>query len=83
MRTSTEYTGRAEECRKLAELASKPEDWAHFSEMAETWEMMLKHQQERSRLRTIALADQFRNALFPSEIAPETPAADDSDERAA
>jgi hypothetical protein len=31
--------------------------------MAETWEMLLRHQQERSRSTTIALADRFRNFI--------------------
>ena len=63
----TDYKQRAEECRRLAKLAPKPEDWGHFLEMAETWEMLHKHQQERMRWRAIALADRFRHALFLSE----------------
>ena len=36
----TNYKQRAEECRKLAKLSPKPEDWEHFLEMAQTWEML-------------------------------------------
>jgi hypothetical protein len=64
MRTATECTERAEECRKLAELASKPKDWAHFSEMAETWEQMAKRrkQKEANQLAdTFALAEAIAN----------------------
>jgi hypothetical protein len=110
MRIVVDYAQRAAECRRLAaEYTTKAEHWAHFSEMAETWEMLhghqqeklkyqeelrrqeelkqqeelrrqeelkqeelkrqeeLKHQQEKSRLQTIALADQFRNVLLLSE----------------
>jgi hypothetical protein len=68
MRTAVDYAKRAEECRWLAKLAPRPEDWGHFLEMAETWEMLLKHQQERLRQQTIALADRFRSVLFPSDL---------------
>jgi hypothetical protein len=30
----------AEKCRELAMRGNKPEDWAHFLEMAQTWEML-------------------------------------------
>ncbi len=72
MRTAVDYAKRAEECRRLAKAASRAEDWGHFSEMAATWEMLLKYEQQRSRLQTIALADQFRNRLFLSEVAART-----------
>jgi len=42
MRTSTDCTIRAEECRRLAKLAARPEDWGHFLEMAETWDLLAK-----------------------------------------
>jgi len=42
MRTSTNCTSRAEECRRLAKLAAKPEDGQHFIEMAATWDMLAK-----------------------------------------
>ncbi len=83
MRTAVDYTERAAECRRLAKLYTRPEDWAHFLEMAEAWEMLFKHQQERSRLRTISLGDRFRNVLFLSDIAPKTPAEMDHNEQAA
>src|SRR5215813_8449564 len=104
MDAAVDYAARAEECRRLAKVYARPDDWAHFIEMAETWEMLLKQQQEKlkqqeeklkrqeeelkqqqeelkqqqeelkqqqekSRLQTIALADQFRNILFLSDIA--------------
>jgi hypothetical protein len=36
MRAMADYKKRAEECRQLAKLTAKPEDWQHFLEMAET-----------------------------------------------
>ncbi len=69
MRRAVDYAERAEECRRLAKLCQRPEDWGHFLEMAETWQMLLKHQQERSRWQTIALAERFRNVLFLSDVA--------------
>jgi hypothetical protein len=67
MRTPVNYAERAEECRRLAKLYTRPEDWAHFLEMAETWDMLLKHEQDTSRSQTVALADRIRNVLFFSE----------------
>jgi hypothetical protein len=83
MRTAVDYAEHAEECRRLAKLAPKAEDWGHFLEMAETWQMLLKYQQERSRWQTIALADRFRNVLFLSDAAPKGPAEADNNEKAA
>lgn len=62
-----DYAQRAEECRRLAKLYQRPEDWGAFLEMAETWEMLLRHQQETARRQTIALGDRFRNVLFLSD----------------
>ena len=42
MRISTDCTSRADECRRLAKLAAKSEDWQHFIEMTETWDMLAK-----------------------------------------
>lgn len=70
MATAVDYAERAATCRRLATQYTKPEDWGHFLEMAETWEMLLSHQQERSRSQTIALADRFRKVLFLSDIVP-------------
>lgn len=85
MRTAVDYAQRAAECRRLAaQYTTRVEHWAHFREMAETWEMLHRHQQEKlkqqeelkqeqkqqqqnSRLQTIALADQFRDALLLSD----------------
>ncbi len=83
MHTAVDYAQRAEECRRLATQYTKPGDWGHFLEMAETWEMLLRHQQERARLRTIALADRFRNVLFLSDVAPKRVAEADKDEQGA
>ena len=83
MRTAVDYSERAEECRRLAKQCKRPEDWGAFLEMAETWEMLLRHQQERSRLQTIALADRFRNVLLLSDIAPKGPTEADNNKKAA
>jgi hypothetical protein len=40
VRAIADYRNRAEECRRLAKLARKPEDGGHFMEMAQTWEML-------------------------------------------
>jgi len=83
MRHPVDYGERAEECRRLAKLCKRPEEWGHFLEMAETWEMLLGHQQERSRWKTIALADRFRNVLFLSDIGAKRSANSHSHENAA
>ncbi len=80
-----DYAHRTAECRRLAAQYTRGQHWAHFLEMAETWEMLQRHQQERleqhkkqqefkqqqeeSRLKTIALADQFRDILLLSDTA--------------
>jgi hypothetical protein len=55
MRIEVDYAQRAEECRRLAELASKPEDWGHFSEMAETWDRLGKLQESNRRLKSAGI----------------------------
>jgi hypothetical protein len=35
MRASTDCISRAEECRRLAKRAAKPEDWEHFLEICD------------------------------------------------
>jgi hypothetical protein len=35
-----EYKQRAEKCRRQAKLAQRAEDWGHFLEMAQTWELL-------------------------------------------
>jgi hypothetical protein len=70
MRTAIECSSHAEECRRLAKDSPRAEDWGHFLEMAETWELLSKHRQDRARRQTIALADRFRNVLFLSDPAP-------------
>jgi hypothetical protein len=50
MRTSTDCTSRAEECRRLAKLAVKAEDFGHFLEMAETWELLAKQRKSAEQV---------------------------------
>jgi hypothetical protein len=58
MRTATDCLSRAEECRRLAKHAARAEDWGHFSEMAQTWELLAKQRQEEQQLAaTVALAE--------------------------
>jgi quinol monooxygenase YgiN len=45
------YKQRAEECRKLAKLSPKPEDWGHL-EMVETWEKLAALQEYSQQLRS-------------------------------
>jgi hypothetical protein len=61
MRTSTDCTNRAEECRRLAKQAAKPEDWQHFLEMATTWEMLAKQRPGDKLAETYALAEAIAN----------------------
>ena len=83
MGPAVDYAQRAEECRRLAKLCKRPEEWGHFLEMAETWEMLLGQQQERARRRTIALGDRFRNVLFLSGVLPKEPIETDNNDKAA
>ena len=47
-----DYAERAAECRRLAaQYTTRVEHWAHFREMAETWEMLHRHQQEKLKWR--------------------------------
>ena len=61
MRASTDWTSRAEECRRLAKLAAKPEDWEHFLEMAATWDILAKQRSGDKLAETWALADAIAN----------------------
>ena len=61
MRASTDCTDRADECRRLAKLTSKPDDWQHFLEMAETWDMLAKQRPSDKLAETWALADAIAN----------------------
>ena len=45
------YQQRAGECRRLAKLSPKPEDWGHFLEMAETWDKLAALQEYSDQLR--------------------------------
>jgi hypothetical protein len=53
---TTDYEQRAEKCRRLAELARRAEDWGHFLEMAQTWELLAALRQDKLD-RTLALAE--------------------------
>ena len=61
MRTSTDCTSRADECRRLAKLAAKPEDWQHFLEMATTWDVLAKQRPSDKITETWALAEAIAN----------------------
>ena len=62
MRISTDCTSRADECRRLATLAAKSEDWQHFIEMAATWDMLAKQRPSDKLAETWALADAIANS---------------------
>jgi hypothetical protein len=62
MRTSTDCTSRAEECRRLAKLTVKPEDWQHFLEMAATWDMLAKQRPSDKLAETWVLAEAIANS---------------------
>ena len=62
MRTWTDCTSRAGECRRLAKLAAKPEDWQHFIEMAATWDMLAKQRPSDKLAETWALAEAIANS---------------------
>jgi hypothetical protein len=56
MRSVTDCKHRADECHKLANLAARPENWGHFLEMAQTWEILLRQRQHENQLaETVAL----------------------------
>jgi hypothetical protein len=60
------YEQRAEECRRLAKLAARPEDWGHFLEMAQTWELLAAQRQDKLT-KTFALADAIaKNIAAPN-----------------
>jgi hypothetical protein len=61
MRITTACTSRAEECRRLAKVAAKPEDWQHFIEMAATWDILAKQRPSDKLAETWALAEAIAN----------------------
>jgi hypothetical protein len=61
MHTSIDCTSRAEDCRRLAKLAAKPEDGQHFIEMAATWDMLAKQRAIDKLAETLALAEAIAN----------------------
>jgi hypothetical protein len=68
MRASTNFTGRAEECRRLAKLAVKPEDFGHFLEMAETWELLAKQRKAEKQVADEQVSDK---EIADEEVADE------------
>lgn len=83
MGSAVDYAARAAESRRLATLYTRPEHWGHFLEMAATWEILLKYQQETSRWQTIAMADRFPKVLFLPDIVAKGAAKDNNHEIAA
>ena len=65
MRAVIDYAKHAQECRRLAKLAPRPEDWGHFLEWLRPGNAA-QASTERVRQQTVALADRFRNVLFLS-----------------
>jgi hypothetical protein len=61
MRTSTDCINRAEECRRQAKSAAKPEDRQHFLEMATTWDVLAKQRPSDKLAETWALAEAIAN----------------------
>jgi hypothetical protein len=47
-----DYRKQAEQCRELAMRGSKPEDWSHFLEMAQTWEKLADLHELTQRLKS-------------------------------
>ena len=62
MHTSTDCTSRADECRRLAKLSAKPDDWQHFIEMAATWDILAKQRPSDKLAETWALAEAIANS---------------------
>jgi hypothetical protein len=62
MRASTDCTNRADECRRLAKPAAKPDDWQHFLEMAATCDMLAKQRPSDKLAETWALAEAIANS---------------------
>jgi hypothetical protein len=51
MRDVAEYRKRAEDCRQQAlKLATQPDHWGHFLEMAQTWEQLANLHELSQRL---------------------------------
>jgi hypothetical protein len=68
MRSASDCVRRAEECRRLAKLAPRAEDWGHFLEMAETWDPLAKQRHEENQFAdALALADAIANGREPSQ----------------
>jgi len=66
MRTATDCKHRAEECRKLEKMAVKSEDWGHFLEMTQTWELLAEQRQSDTQklAETMALAEAIAHQKY-------------------
>ena len=73
VRTATDCTHRAEECRRLAKLAVKAEDFGHFLEMAETWELLAK---QRKTAEQVAAEQTAEKQVTDEQTAAEQVAAE-------
>jgi hypothetical protein len=78
--TATDCTDRAEECRRLARLAIKPEDFGHFLEMAETWELLAKQRKAVEQVADEQVRDQ---QVADEQVADAGAAAQQADEQLA
>lgn len=58
MRAATDCIHHAKECRRLAKLAVKPEDFKHFVEMAETWELLAKQRKADEQITDEQITDE-------------------------
>ena len=70
VRTATDCIHRADECRRLAKLAVKPEDFGHLLEMAETWELLAKQRRADEQVADEHVADE-QVALPNEQVAEE------------
>jgi hypothetical protein len=69
MRTSTDCTSRAEECRRLAKLAAQPEDWRHFIEMAATWDTLANQRKANKQVADELVAEVAEEELADEQLA--------------
>jgi hypothetical protein len=77
MRTSTDCTSRAEECRKLAKLAGKAEDCLHFLEMAATWNMLAKQRKADKQVADEEIDEQVADEEVAEKVAAEEEGAEE------
>jgi hypothetical protein len=77
MRTSTDCTSRADECRRLAKLAAQPEDWQHFLEMATTWDMLAEQRKADEQVNEQVANEQVADGQVADEQVTDEQAADE------